>query len=50
MRIQGVAKSKGAARGEPDRNSTYQAYSKAKAKTYAGQSRAKAAARLKGRS
>lgn len=46
--IDGVSKSKGAPRGEPDRVSSYQSYSKAKAKTYAGQARAKAAARLKG--
>lgn len=50
MKIDGVSKSKGTSsgRGDPSKISKYQSYSKAKAKTYAGQSRAKAAARLKG--
>lgn len=47
-RIDGVAKSKGTPRGEPGTKPKYQAYSKAKVKNYAGQARAKAAARLKG--
>lgn len=46
MKIDGVAKSKGS-KG-PGSKPKYQAYSKAKAKNYAGQARAKAAARLKG--
>lgn len=47
--IQGVAKSKGTSsgRGDPSRESSYAPYSKAKAKNYAGQSRAKAAARMR---
>ncbi len=50
MKIEGVAKSKGTSsgRGDPSKISKYQSYSKAKVKNYAGQARAKAAAKLKG--
>lgn len=48
--ILGVAKSKGSSsgRGDPGKESQYAAYSNAKVKNYAGQARAKAAAKLKG--